>query len=398
MRTRTRVEGGFTPVYRENWTRPDCSSAFTLRRSSRTDVGELSTKSITDVVIPRFLSLMDCGEFLPFNPVTIAHRFERREAGTGDMTDNLGGCIRGRDTGPWWEFRTRTLLPPPPDEAIIQHVTNAAAAEAAGAVWDVLTFAAEIRSVNDLVRARYLAISDFAQKAANRAIRVSKKDIHKIPKRFSQYWLEYRYGWTPLILDAYSAVQALADKIKDGDIVNGTSSQVVEISRATQRFEDYANIANVSVFEKLSGTQTYRGAYYARVDSSKLRRFGTDPMLTAWELTPWSFVLDWFIDVNSYLQAISPFGQASLLGGGYSIKSDLEYIQEISYLYNKTDRFKGTLSGIVTTISDQTYVRKPRDVALPSWNPRLNSFRITDLIALFMGRAMRIARTLSQRR
>lgn len=121
-------------------------------------------------------------------------------------------------------------------------------------------------------------------------------------------------------------------------------------------------------------------------------------MLTAWELTPWSFVLDWFIDVNSYLQAISPFGQASLLGGGYSIKSDLEYIQEISYLYNKTDRFKGTLSGIVTTISDQTYVRKPRDVALPSWNPRLNSFRITDLIALFMGRAMRIARTLSQRR
>ncbi len=49
----------------------------------------------------------------------------------------------------------------------------------------------------------------------------------------------------------------------------------------------------------------YRGQLIARlteVDSPKLNGL-TDPSSVLWELTPWSFVIDWFIPIGNYLNA-----------------------------------------------------------------------------------------------
>lgn len=41
----------------------------------------------------------------------------------------------------------------------------------------------------------------------------------------------------------------------------------------------------------------------------------TDPLLLAWELTPFSFVFDWFIDVGSWLEAMSSLNGWNVLTG-----------------------------------------------------------------------------------
>lgn len=63
--------------------------------------------------------------------------------------------------------------------------------------------------------------------------------------------------------------------------------------------------------------------YDAKVTPSK--SFGltwTDLPDAAWELTPWSFVVDWFINVGDYIRAITPKPEVRILSACTSVSLD----------------------------------------------------------------------------
>lgn len=392
MRIRETVTGGFTsPNDWNEFRRANPSNPWTPWGSVFTSyTGKLEEKRISSVNTPGFYDLLKCGKYLPYNPVDIKTSSELRTPGNG-YAENTASTLRYE--GAYWEVLPTTVALPPIDPAIQAYTVNAAAAEARASIFDALTFAAELKRTHAMVRGRFKSVADFATDLAYRA--AAKRRFGKDPLRvMSDLWLEYRYGWIPAVLSASDALEALANKAEKGQIINGTSSQEQNVSDSKTETLITGN-ASIYVTTVLDGTRTYRGAYYAQVTAPELFRYGSDPLRTGWELVPWSFVFDWFVDVNSYLQAVSPFQGGQLMGGGSSIKDDYVWRQTINYDYDRGG-WDGAITGIQTERKVQHYTRTPFGVSLPGWNPRLTSVRLIDLAALIYGRARNIMKILTR--
>lgn len=116
----------------------------------------------------------------------------------------------------------------------------------------------------------------------------------------SNRWLEFQYGWKPMLGSIYDGIQLLSESSRQNMMVYGKSTRTVETERT---FYD----GRYECLSKAKGSAT---TYYAaRVSDSfwdLADRFGViNPLSVAWELTPFSFVADWFIPVGNVLESLS---------------------------------------------------------------------------------------------
>jgi hypothetical protein len=109
---------------------------------------------------------------------------------------------------------------------------------------------------------------------------------------------------------------------------------------------------------------------------------GANPFVTFWELTRFSFVIDWFIDIGSWISAITP--RVGFEGKGVSVSATMSITEDD--VVN------------VTGIGPWTYVMQPGGMhrkinryvrydyssgfPLPSIQVNLNRFKVLDLVAL----------------
>lgn len=135
-------------------------------------------------------------------------------------------------------------------------------------------------------------------------IRELKRMFGKRPKSkdFAGRFLEYSFGWVPLVSDAYMLANNLHEPPK-GEFETRARSASSANSWSTW----YSSVWNGSVDMVARCCIKLR----CRVKSAAqqfLRDYGiTDPALLAWEMMPYSFVVDWFYPVGSYLQHRSTF-------------------------------------------------------------------------------------------
>lgn len=139
--------------------------------------------------------------------------------------------------------------------------------------------------------------------------RRGKIDIDMSFGAFSNWWLEYRYGWRPLISEVKQLHEAV-QKVKLG-------SKVILTGRAQRSFEFAASTPVCAQFSarNLDGmptkvasgsrTVTFRACVQCYLDPGEAS-FSANPVVTAWELVPWSFVVDWFLNVGDFLKQLSP--------------------------------------------------------------------------------------------
>lgn len=118
----------------------------------------------------------------------------------------------------------------------------------------------------------------------------------------SATWLEYYFGWAPLIGDMYSAVEVLTQPLP-GDHVR--SSATCERSRS---WTDSSGTSGRSRFtSKLRAT--YRTGARVQIDNLNLfmaNQLGlANPVAIAWELVPFSFVVDWFTAFGNVLESLT---------------------------------------------------------------------------------------------
>lgn len=111
--------------------------------------------------------------------------------------------------------------------------------------------------------------------------------------------LALQYGWMPLLQDAEGAAQALAQQL---------NNPAVQTYRA-RKWKPLTGVPNSSAVQV--GTWFYTGKVQAQL-IARLKEVNVvglngllDPSSVLWELTPWSFVADWFIPIGNYLQARS---------------------------------------------------------------------------------------------
>lgn len=148
--------------------------------------------------------------------------------------------------------------------------------------------------------------------------RTSARKQRKYRKRFaedpskavSDGWLELQYGWLPLLEDCYGAAEMIAaQRLREVRNRAQKSKKMWVWSEPSQSFAKGITLGNfygAKTTTRLEYTIKYV-VYYSTPNSElhTLSQLGvTNPALIAWELTPWSFVIDWFIPVGNFLSSM----------------------------------------------------------------------------------------------
>lgn len=389
MRTRSTVTGAFdTQFVREGRDRACSSGSWTPWAVSSTSFGgQVQTKVITDVVTPGFHALKECGGFLPLNPFSISTTTETREpADSGIHTARSVNCSRVTREARGSAFHvllaepTRLSVPVVP-EAAIGAVVNAAVADARTQAWDALTFIREWESTRSMFANSAGRVSNFANRAASYARKFKRDPI----RAFSDKWLEYRYGWMPALYDLKSAVEALSRA--EIAMARGRGAQSIPFSDSVTYSENRGNY-QFTCTETIEGSHLVRG--WAAADMSNPfinNRVRVDPVLTLYETIPFSFVLDMFFQVGTWLEATTPVSGGRDLGSCGSVKTSYEKKRfgTITALSDSSSirTGYGPVGGI--TVQVESYERFPHGTSLPGWNPRINPTRALDLLALSQG-------------
>jgi len=118
-------------------------------------------------------------------------------------------------------------------------------------------------------------------------------------------WLEWQYGWRPLCSDVFGAldeginiINAQLKHVK----ARGTIHTDKRLSNSGGRID---NLGPLTINEKITGKQSCTLGMWLEVPASRFdpaRWSSLNPLSLGWEVIPYSFVVDWFIDVGSYVR------------------------------------------------------------------------------------------------
>lgn len=262
---------------------------------------------------------------------------------------------------------------------------------------DILTFLAEIKELGAL----HNAVVDAIRKCGR--------------GRFSAPWLLWRYGISPLISDVkdlseFAAGIATDTLSKTGDYTSGKSSKVTFEKNMSEesgwKFRKKVGDGGVKEMIHLQDVNI-KGSLYYQVNgiTQSPMMLNINPWLTAWELVPLSFVIDWLVDVGSMLDAITVSSRidAPEVASNYRFEfnssaecnmtlpkdpdmsyghtEDGAYIERIVRSYdcyhNERYGFTGIIQGRNVSRSAQVFPQ------IPSFRPEINLFRELDALSLY---------------
>jgi len=273
--------------------------------------------------------------------------------------------------------------------------------------WDNNLYNEVLSKVQDRIRARIDLSVNIAESKQSKAMfrdagkllsyvyRFRPSDLKKWYREFRRQpaanrvgskWLEFQYGWKPLASDLYESVVELAIsrphymKVKE----RGKSERVkVMIGEGTGYDEATAFHKNRVLIccEYTLPTS----------DAQLLSNFtGLNPLGLAWELTPYSFVVDWFLDVGGYLRS---FETSMLTSSNFLRGYVTETYVDSSYGVDKHYKeYAPSYFDLVDLVGSSRVAAKRRTVLSSNPFPRTPSFKAD----LGSGRLLNAAALLSQ--
>lgn len=249
---------------------------------------------------------------------------------------------------------------------IARERVQAASASIAGRGWDALTFLAELHKTVALFRG-----------FIPRLIEVIRRG------RLDRAWLESRYGWRILLYDIED-INKLIKKINSAAKESKFAKQRVGTSLSDV-------ITSTLEYSDSSGTR-----YYDRIDTFDISVRGNviavmkpppvrfNVLVTAWEITRFSFLIDWIIDVGQWLDAM----QFLLLQSGYSAAGGLhvKMTRSVKLGYQTWNSGWSGDSSFESESAAEFTRRIPMRVPMaPLWKVDLDWLKVGDLLALLIG-------------
>lgn len=155
-----------------------------------------------------------------------------------------------------------------------------------------------------------------AQAVMGKLPNVSWKSIPTSSKEFSKLWLEARYAWRPLLMDINNALKYLS---KSGAVTpRRTFRGFTEDDSSSSINWSYSSGGYSYRFTgELTVSRVARAGALTEIDfgMEQLRDLGALNLFgTGWELIPFSFVVDWFVDVKGIIASMNPQAGIKTLG------------------------------------------------------------------------------------
>lgn len=179
--------------------------------------------------------------------------------------------------------------------------------------------------ISEFTNALGISVSVKKQRVLRRRMAQSHKSEGNLQNFASSTWLEYSYGWKPLLSDVYTQAENLAEYMTEKAL---DPIRTVRASAKTEKVSSY--VTQYSYGNWKVRTDTYdrkRGQivinYKLAEQPSAANVFGiTNPLLVAWELVPFSFVVDWFLPVGNMLENLTATNGLIFHSGTYSIRTE----------------------------------------------------------------------------
>lgn len=283
-----------------------------------------------------------------------------------NVTRPTGSEINALDA----RVRTKTLLEMKDQKTNLmqvwaeRHQTEKLFADTARRVAGGLT---ALRSGNLAGAYRSLGLSSTPRK--NR--KYKKRFSDNPDKAISNAWLELQYGWRPLLQDVYGSAELIAQK---------NLREVRTRVRKSSSIDWSADVVSVNSPLAYGTNQmsykytiSYTVYYSTPSDSIKtLSQIGiTNPGLIVWELTPWSFVIDWLLPVGNFLSSLdSTFGLVFEKG-----------CKTVFFRYLQKNHLRGGRSGTATSFTEVDTLRESQREYIECNRTTLGSFPRTSFPA-----------------
>jgi len=123
----------------------------------------------------------------------------------------------------------------------------------------------------------------------------------------AQTWLEFTYGWKPLIKDVYDQVENLSTTLtrNEGEVFSAVGK--AKAQRSGERVFQDSDYAKITKFYTWTSRTRFK-VRYSLADLGYRNVFGlNNPALVAWEIVPFSFVVDWFLPIGQFIEGLTAY-------------------------------------------------------------------------------------------
>lgn len=200
---------------------------------------------------------------------------------------------------------------------------------------------------------------------AARTLGVKKPKSAKRNKSFANNWLEFSYGWAPLVSDSVGLLRHIQRGARNLKInARSRTSSAVPLTSTNQVEQGYTGQSMhrvLTTWEYVGSWERCEAVHLVFRPSSafwdQVSSLGfMDPGLIAWETIPLSFVVDWFANVGDLLSDLNTGLTLEYVTGSYS------------ELHRHTGKLTGKSAWMDKLASDYTYTTETHFVQPVSLN------------------------------
>lgn len=207
-------------------------------------------------------------------------------------------------------------------------------------------------------------------------------------KEFQDRYMEYRYAVRPLVYDVQGVLKAAKQR----------KGKFRKTFRATEKdsyaYEDVVlnkpvfHETNVDVNRSYKYTVSARAGILCDVNIDAYNTMGLDrPLQTAWELIPFSFIIDWFANVGDVIGAHAPKAGIIQLASWVTTKETIVVKNSPVNAVSTTPPFYSSASNSVAVgkcdygyeVTTLSRVPSPALSTFPSLKVNLDAYKLTDL-------------------
>lgn len=289
-------------------------------------------------------------------------------------------CMDDSDIVPAWVYNDVSTM----EKAVV----NRAFSKAYSSTATVLVSAAELHKTISMVERPFGAARDLLFRITRRYRTLLSKGLDAA-KAAAAAWLEYRMGWKPVLYDLSNIAKAFEKQLTTVDITHyatyrsgsrlewGGAKEIVSglLAPASTKVGHIKRVhyrvsAGVILIENLYGESSNP---WQKIFGVQLH----DVAPAVWELMPYSFVVDRFLEVQTWLEAIQPRPNTSVAGSWQTT------VREATAEYRTTEMSMsvGPIGGVTKLLTaypsdQQTSTRFTMDRKIgvsPSVVPALNT-------------------------